>query len=143
MCFLKRLTKSSDKMVDGVLGGFAEYFEIDPVWIRIGYFIFALATGFWIAFFIYIAGAIIIPRGDGEPVYKDVTEGKVTNHTRINLIIGLALIIVGALFLVDQLLRIDMWQYLHVIYNNGKYYAWAFIFIAFGLLIILKGRKKD
>lgn len=138
---MKKLTKSSNKMIDGILGGFAEYFEIDPVWIRIGYVIFAIASGFWIAFFIYIAGVIIIPKGDGDLAKVDVTEGRVENRTRINLIIGLGLILIGAIFLINQLLKIDVWEYLYVIYNSGKYYAWAAFLIALGLLIILKGRK--
>lgn len=33
----KRLVKSSDKMIAGVLGGLANYFGWDPTIVRIGY----------------------------------------------------------------------------------------------------------
>lgn len=38
----KQLTKSRDKVMSGVLGGFAEYFSIDATLLRI---IFATAAG--------------------------------------------------------------------------------------------------
>jgi phage shock protein C len=33
----KKLRKSDDKMIAGVCAGIAEYFDIDPTWVRIGY----------------------------------------------------------------------------------------------------------
>ena len=42
----KRLYKSNtNKMVDGVCGGIAEYFGIDPTLIRIGWILFCAAGG--------------------------------------------------------------------------------------------------
>ena len=41
----KKLYKSAtDKKIDGVCGGFAEYFGIDSTWVRIGW---ALISLFW------------------------------------------------------------------------------------------------
>ena len=38
---MKRLTKSStDRLISGVCGGIAEYFNIDPTLVRVGYLIF-------------------------------------------------------------------------------------------------------
>ena len=31
----KRLTKSQNKILAGVLGGIANYFDLDPAWVRI------------------------------------------------------------------------------------------------------------
>ena len=31
----KRLTKSQNKILAGVLGGIANYFNVDPAWVRI------------------------------------------------------------------------------------------------------------
>ncbi|MGD9677731.1 MAG: PspC domain-containing protein [Vulcanibacillus sp.] len=138
---MKRLTKSTNKIFDGVLGGFSEYFEIDPVWIRIGYVILALAN-FWIALFIYIAAAIIIPKGDLTFTdVTEVTEVKVVNSSKVNLLFGFGLILIGILFLLNQLLHIDLWRYLYSIYINSKYYVWAVFLIVLGLLIIVKERK--
>lgn len=58
----KKLYKSTDKMIDGVCAGIAEYFEIDPTIVRV---IFALGS-FFSAFMggvvLYIILAIIMPR---------------------------------------------------------------------------------
>lgn len=57
---MKRLHKSSsDKVIAGVCGGFAEYFNIDPTFVRLGFLLFVLAAGTGLLF--YIAAAIIMP----------------------------------------------------------------------------------
>ena len=57
----KRLYKSNDnKMIDGVCGGIAEYFNIDPTLIRLGWVIFCAMGGS--GFVAYILAALIIPR---------------------------------------------------------------------------------
>ena len=61
----KRLYKSNtNKMVDGVCGGIAEYFGIDPTLIRIGWVLFCSAGGS--GFLAYLIAAIIIPRNPGN-----------------------------------------------------------------------------
>lgn len=58
----KRLYKSnSDKMLCGVCGGIAEYFNIDPTLVRLGLVIFSLAGGSGVL--AYIIAAIIVPDG--------------------------------------------------------------------------------
>ena len=58
----KRLYKSSvNKMLCGVCGGIAEYFNIDPTLVRLGWVIFSLAGGSGVL--AYIIAAIIIPDG--------------------------------------------------------------------------------
>ncbi|MCI6732600.1 MAG: PspC domain-containing protein [Lachnospiraceae bacterium] len=56
----KRLYKSNDKMVDGVCAGIAEYFDIDPTLVRLGWVLFCALGGS--GFLAYIIAAIIIPR---------------------------------------------------------------------------------
>lgn len=56
----KRLFKSNhDKMLNGVCGGIAEYFDIDPTLVRLGWVLFCAmgGSGFWA----YIIAAIVIP----------------------------------------------------------------------------------
>lgn len=56
----KKLYKSNkNKMLDGVCGGIAEYFDIDPTLIRLAAVIFGLSGS---GLLLYIAAAIIIPR---------------------------------------------------------------------------------
>jgi phage shock protein PspC (stress-responsive transcriptional regulator) len=58
----KRLYRSGkDKIVGGVLGGIAEYFNVDPTIIRILYVIFLLMS-FGTMVLAYIVGWILIPR---------------------------------------------------------------------------------
>ena len=57
----KRLYKSdNDQMIDGVCGGIAEYFNIDPTLVRLAWIIFTCfgGAGIWA----YIIAAIVIPK---------------------------------------------------------------------------------
>ena len=57
----KKLYKSNqNKMLDGVCGGIAEYFGIDPTVVRLVWALFSLMGGCGIL--AYIIAAIIIPR---------------------------------------------------------------------------------
>ena len=57
----KRLYKSNEnKMVDGIFGGIAEYFGIDPTLVRLAWVLFCAMGGS--GFVAYIVAAIIIPR---------------------------------------------------------------------------------
>ncbi|RHR10553.1 PspC domain-containing protein [Pseudoflavonifractor sp. AF19-9AC] len=58
----KRLyrTEGPYKMLAGVCGGIAEYFDVDPTLVRVGWVIafFAGSFGFWA----YLVCALIVPR---------------------------------------------------------------------------------
>ena len=57
----KRLYKSNqNKMIDGVCGGIAEYFGVDPTVVRLLWALFSLMGGSGIL--AYIIAALIIPR---------------------------------------------------------------------------------
>lgn len=57
----KRLYKSNEnKMIDGVCGGIAEFLDIDPTLVRLGWVLFCALGGSGII--AYIIAAIIIPR---------------------------------------------------------------------------------
>ena len=58
---MKKLYKSNhNKMIDGVCGGIAEYFGIDPTLVRLGWAAFCAIGGS--SFLAYIIAAVIIPR---------------------------------------------------------------------------------
>lgn len=60
----KKLRRSSDKMIAGVCGGIAEFFDIDSTWVRIG---FALLTIFSAAFpgiLVYLVMWLVIPKSE-------------------------------------------------------------------------------
>lgn len=58
----KRLYKTEGqyKMLCGVCGGVAEYFDVDPTLVRIGWAVLAFAgsLGFWA----YVVCAIVLPK---------------------------------------------------------------------------------
>ena len=61
----KKLYKSNtNKMLEGVCGGIAEYFGIDPTIVRLGWVVFCALGGSGIL--AYIIAAIIIPRRPEE-----------------------------------------------------------------------------
>ena len=57
----KKLYKSNDnKMIDGVCGGIAEYFDIDPTMVRLGWVLFCALGGS--GFLACIIAASLTPR---------------------------------------------------------------------------------
>ena len=58
---MKKLTKSNDKVLTGVLGGFAEYFGADKALVRIIGAALMMVTGFFPGVFLYIIAAVIMP----------------------------------------------------------------------------------
>lgn len=57
---MKRIYRSrQDRMVCGVCGGIAEYFDLDPSLVRLGWIIFYAMGGS--GFIAYIIAAIVIP----------------------------------------------------------------------------------
>ena len=75
----KKLYKSnSNRMINGVCGGIAEYFNIDPTLVRLGWLLFCFLGGS--GFLAYIAAAIIIPSGTE---YQEVmVSAKLTRASR-------------------------------------------------------------
>lgn len=57
---MKRLYRSThDRMIFGVCGGLAEYFDVDPTLVRLAWVIFCTFAGSGVL--AYIIAAIIIP----------------------------------------------------------------------------------
>ncbi len=56
----KRLYRSRQRVIAGVCGGIAEYFNIDPVWVRIITLILAI-LGVGLIAIIYIVCWVIVP----------------------------------------------------------------------------------
>ena len=123
----KRLFRSRrDRMVFGVAGGFAEYLEMDPAFVRIIWALLIFAGG--AGLLLYIVAAIVIPEapyghvagGSGDPAaaaagapVPNAMAGQsagVTDHGQRRhdgngaLVLGGLLVIVGGWFLVRELL---------------------------------------
>lgn len=59
---MKQLYRSeTNKVWKGVIGGFGEYFEIDPTLLRVLFAVFVLVTGFFPGVVAYIIAAYLMP----------------------------------------------------------------------------------
>ncbi len=158
----KRLYRSrSDRMIWGVCGGLAEYFDLDPTIVRVimGLLIFANGLGI----LAYIILAIVVPlEGSKAAAPKDAikenmeeikkTAGEFGREIRSTFageedkpevaaktrqrrrnILGIILIVLGVLFLLGSF-NLLWW------FDWGK--LWPLILVAVGLLIILGVRRK-
>ncbi len=57
-----KLTKSSsDKVLAGVCGGLASYFNLDPVLVRVGYVLLSFLLAGFPGLMVYIVLAIMMP----------------------------------------------------------------------------------
>ncbi|MBR5429351.1 MAG: PspC domain-containing protein [Firmicutes bacterium] len=71
----KRLYRSTkNRMLGGICGGVAEYFDIDPTIIRLIYVLLSLFTACFPGLLLYIICLFIIPN---DPGYTDVQSTEV------------------------------------------------------------------
>ncbi len=158
----KKLYRSrSDRMIWGVCGGLAKYFDMDPTIVRIIFVLLIFANGLGIL--AYIIMTIIVPlegskvTAPKEAIKENVEEIKNTaselgreirstfageetkseatskiQHRRRNFF-GITLIVLGALFLMGSfnLFSWFKWSYL-----------WPLILVAIGLIIIFSARRR-
>lgn len=130
---VKRLRRSNtDKVLAGVCGGIGEYFNIDPVIIRIFWVIITFMPGSP-GFLAYIICALVIPEDNGV-IYQDGSSSFSGKNTP--LFIGIALIIIGCYMLA----RIILPHHIFRFFNIFKY--WPILLIIAGLYIIYQSRKK-
>ncbi len=60
----KRIKRSKDRMIAGVIGGFAEYFNLDPTLLRVIYVILSVMSVGFPGLLAYIICWILIPEQD-------------------------------------------------------------------------------
>ena len=60
----KKLTRSKNKMLGGVCAGIAEYFNLDPTLVRIGYVLLSVFSAAFPGILAYIVMLIIMPQAD-------------------------------------------------------------------------------
>ena len=158
----KRLYRSrSDRMVWGVCGGLAKYFEIDPVIVRIVFVLLIFLSG--VGLLAYIILAIVVPLEESkakdtrETVRENIEEMKATaaelgrelrtdfekdeikkeginmRHHR-HYWLGIILVIIGGIFLLTNF---------HWFWWFRWSYLWPAILIAIGLMVIFSRRRND
>jgi phage shock protein C len=58
---MKKLLRSSNRILGGVCGGIAEYFDVDPTVIRVVYLILSLFSAGFPGLLLYIILMVLIP----------------------------------------------------------------------------------
>lgn len=122
----RRLYRSQkNKVIAGVCGGYAEYFDVDPVIMRLLFVLLAFFGGS--GFLIYLASMIVVPK---RPFDQAETEtGSVQSSVvSIRFILGGVLVVLGVLFLMANL---GLFAFMH-----AWDLSWEFVF---PILLILLG----
>lgn len=125
----KRLHRTPDTaMIGGVCAGIAEYFDVDPTWIRLLAVLLIFASGFGLV--AYVVAWVVIPRG---PLVRPANEqGATVTPTAerspsrgLAFIPGIILVIAGMAFLFDNLFFWFDWDY-----------VWPLLLVGAGVLMI-------
>jgi phage shock protein PspC (stress-responsive transcriptional regulator) len=122
----KRLERSrSDRMLAGVSGGLARYFDIHPAFYRVGFVVLTLIGGAGIL--IYLAAALVIP-DEGE---EDSIAAAALRERRDHPwpLVGLALVAIAGLVLLS---RVSIWP-------HGDA-AWVLVLIG-GIIVLQLSRR--
>lgn len=122
----RRLYRSNtNKVVAGVCGGLGEYFDVDPVWFRIGFVLMTIGAGSGILAYLLL-WLIVQPAPDGH-----VAGASAPGALRGGVIVGMVLIIVGTIALVNTIAP-----------TLGQYF-WPIAFVMGGLALIVGGLSRD
>jgi len=158
---VQRLTRNRRKAVcGGVAAGFADYFNVDPVLVRLGFVLLAFANGIGLVF--YIICWVIMPTNEEEAPEQVSPGGQVTDEVRAaaqqvraagarvvnevrearesgrgHMIAGIILIVLGSIFLLDRLSWMVHWPYW-----LSFSYLWPLILVAIGVALLLRSREE-
>lgn len=127
-----------DRVLAGVAGGVAKHFNLDPILIRVIFLVMALVGGGGLV--AYIILWVLLPE---EPLNTSFSEGDTTDMNENNstpsvssqsgsIIAGAILILLGSLFLADELLP-D--------FDFSKY--WPLLLIGVGAALLFTATKKQ
>lgn len=128
----KRLYRSQkERMIAGVAGGLAQYFNVDPVLVRLALVALVLVPGLGgIVLIGYIAAAIIVPKrpaGEDEPAIT----GSSVRIGDGRQVLAYILVAIGVLILAGNLGWYALIQW-HLV--------WPLVLIAIGALLLIRQR---
>ena len=73
----KKLTRSTNKMLAGVCGGIAEFFEVDPTLIRVAYAALSIFTTGFPGLLLYLILMLIMPAAGGNDGQNNIQDAEV------------------------------------------------------------------
>lgn len=140
--YQKKLYRSrKNRVLGGICGGIGEYFEVDPVLIRVLSIVGAFISG-GVLFFAYIISWLIIPEKMETYDYQNTASSSESNPSTQGMpyipqeskgtkTLGVVLIIIGVFFLLDNIFPFfDFWDY------------WPLMLIGVGVIMILRANNK-
>ncbi len=123
----KKLYRSRrNSMIAGICGGLGEYLGVDPTIMRLAAVLLVFADG--IGLIAYIIAWIIVPRNPEREAEVVAPERSELNR----LLPGLALIIVGLIFLLNNV--IPWFHFGHL---------WPLVLIVLGIVILAKAKRQS
>lgn len=138
----KRLAKSlNNKVFSGVCGGIAEYFDVDPVLVRIAFVIAFFVNG--IGLIAYIVGMIAMPKPDYRNYYPPAaqTDGNDNEHISAvapemkkekSPVFGFVLVALGILLLLHNFFSFITMKAMFPV-----------VIIALGAAILIRASRKE
>lgn len=73
----KKLKRSTNKILAGVCGGIAEYFEVDPTLIRVAYAALSIFTTGFPGLLLYLILMLIMPAAGGNDGQNNIQDAEV------------------------------------------------------------------
>lgn len=126
----KKLYKSSnDKVLAGVCGGIGEYFEMDPVFVRLIWVLATLVYG--AGFVLYVIAAVIMPERNSDSLLDKHNTYRKHDREGGRRILGMIFVGLGLFFIIK---RYVYWLDMESMVAIG--------FIIFGIYIFMKNRGK-
>ena len=144
MATTHRLYRSNkDRMITGVSGGLAEYFDVDPVLVRIGWVLFCFASG-GTAILIYIIMAIIMPKEEKLESRSDESAGaggRIGGERHPRNLLALILIGVGVLVLLSKF-SVFSWFGWGMFSWFSWSVLWPMVLVAIGAAILMSRTRR-
>jgi phage shock protein C len=141
-------------MIGGVCAGMGDYLSVDPVFIRILFIVLALGPGFGVL--LYLILWIVVPLEDtagaswrddiprsGEEIAErargmgdDLRRNLLQPHPQAGVLVGLTLIVIGAVYLLQQF---DIGWLWWLDFNI----LWPLLLILGGGALLLRGARRE
>ncbi len=131
----KLYRSQTNRMIAGVCGGIAEYFDVDPALVRILWILFTVFGG-W-GFIAYIVCIFVIPLNPQAPVAGQATSSQADEN--LMRFIGIALVALGMGFLLDNLGFISF----RSLFRFAWSYALPVSLVLLGLYLIMRPKPES
>ncbi|HAA81947.1 MAG TPA: PspC domain-containing protein [Thermotoga naphthophila] len=128
--FMKQLKRSrKNRIIAGVCGGFAEYFNVDPTLVRLIWVLITLAWG--AGLLLYIIAWLIMPEEEGE---TESEKKPLQNTEGLKVLVGGLLIFLGIVFLASA--------FFPIFFGVAWKVVLALLLVIFGVLLLLRRDEK-